>query len=240
MWRSRDALPVMLVVAVVAGMPMPAGAEPRAAATVTTTGSTPAGPARYGIGREARSTEIAGWDIDVRPDGHGLPQGRGTVREGEALYMERCAACHGEFGEAIGRWPFLAGGFGSLKSDDPQRSVGSFWPYASTVYDYIRRAMPYGNAQSLTANETYALTAYILFLNDVVNDENFELNPDTLKTITLPNEANFYDDDREVTEKHFWNRNPCMKDCIAGAPRITGRARVIDVTPETSKGSKVE
>ena len=98
----------------------------------------------------AKPEEIAGWDIDVRPDGQGLPPGKGTVKEGETLYMERCAACHGEFGESAGRWPILAGGAGTLASHDPVKSVGSYWPYASTVMDYIRRSMPFGNAQSLT------------------------------------------------------------------------------------------
>ncbi len=103
-----------------------------------------------GIGREAKPEEIAGWDIDIRPDGQGLPPGKGTVKQGEALYMQQCAACHGEFGESAGRWPILAGGAGTLASHDPVKSIGSYWPYASTVIDYIRRAMPFGNAQSLT------------------------------------------------------------------------------------------
>src|SRR5437763_1467358 len=85
------------------------------------------------IGRAATPAEIAGWDIDIRPDGHGLPPGKGTVKAGEPLYMERCAACHGEFGESAGRWPILSGGNGSLASHDPIKSVGSYWPYASPL-----------------------------------------------------------------------------------------------------------
>jgi len=118
-----------------------------------------------GFGRCATPEEIAGWDIDVRPDGAGLPIGKGTVKDGEALYVERCAACHGEFGEGAQRWPILAGGGGTLPSHNPVKSIGSYWPYASTVMDYIRRAMPYGNAQSLTNDELYAVTAYVLFLS---------------------------------------------------------------------------
>src|SRR3954471_8717839 len=117
---------------------------------------------KLGIGREATPAEIAGWDIAIRPDGRGLPPGKGTVRQGEALYLERCASCHGEFGEATGRWPIRSGGEGRLASHDPVRSIGSYWPYAATVMDYIRRAMPFGNAQSLTNDELYAVTAYVL------------------------------------------------------------------------------
>ena len=135
---------------------------------------------RLGIGRQATAEEIAGWDIDIRPDGQGLPAGKGTVKQGEPLYMERCAACHGEFGESAGRWPILMGGAGTLAGSDPVKSIGSYWPYASTVMDYIRRSMPFGNAQSLTNDELYAVTAYVLYLNDVIKDEDFELNDEEL------------------------------------------------------------
>jgi len=199
---------------------------------------TPAKP--LGIGRAARPEEIAGWDIDIRPDGQGLPPGKGTVKQGEAIYMQQCAACHGEFGESAGRWPILSGGNGTLASDDPVKSVGSYWPYASTLLDYIRRSMPFGAAQSLTNDELYAITAYVLYLNDVIKDEKFELSDKNFSTIRLPNEPNFIDDDRETTEKAFWQKNPCMTNCAPGAAKITGRARVIDVTPENSKAGKVE
>lgn len=195
---------------------------------------------KLGIGREATAEEIAGWAIGIRPDGQGLPPGRGTVHEGEALYMERCAACHGEFGESAGRWPILAGGMGTLASHDPIKSIGSYWPYASTVIDYIRRAMPFGAAQSLTNDELYAITAYVLYLNDIIKDENFELNDKNFTRIKLPNEPNFFDDDRETTEKAFWKKDPCMTNCVPGEAKIVGRARVIDVTPEAGKGPKVE
>src|SRR5215510_11639512 len=135
---------------------------------------------RLGIGRAATPEEIAGWDIAIRPDGKGLPPGKGTVKQGEALYMERCAACHGEFGEGAGRWPLLSGGGGTLASHDPVKSVGSYWPYASTLMDYIRRSMPFGNAQSLTPDELYAVTAYVLYLNDVIKDQNIELDATSL------------------------------------------------------------
>jgi hypothetical protein len=189
-----------------------------------------AGQRVYGIGREAKAEEIAGWDIDVRPDGQGLPDGRGSVKAGEAVYMAKCAACHGEFGEGSGRWPQIAGGRGSLASDDPSKTVGSYFPYLSSVFDYVRHSMPFGDAQSLGNHELYAVVAYLLFLNDVV-DENFVLSKETFAKVRMPNEAGFHDDDRERTERAFWNRKPCMTDCKA-AVKIINRARVLDVTPQ--------
>ncbi len=187
-----------------------------------------------------RTEEIAGWDIAIRPDGHNLPVGKGTVKQGEPLYVERCASCHGEFGESAGRWPILSGGNGSLATHDPVKSVGSYWPYASTLIDYIRRAMPFGAAQTLTNDELYAITAYVLYLNDVIKTEDFELSDKNFRTIKLPNEENFFDDDREVSEKAFWQKNPCMTNCAPGEAKITGRARAVDVTPDAGKGPKAE
>lgn len=187
---------------------------------------------RFGIGREARPEEIRGWDIAIRPDGGGLPEGRGSVKQGEDLYIAQCASCHGDFGESAGRWPLLSGGAQTLNTHDPVKSVGSFWPYASTLFDYIRRTMPFGNAQSLTADETYAITAYVLYLNDVITDSDFVLSRENFATIRMPNESGFFPDDRETTEAQFW-RQPCMANCVAGEARVTGRARTLDVTPET-------
>jgi S-disulfanyl-L-cysteine oxidoreductase SoxD len=206
-----------------------------AAAQVSSVPSKP-----LGIGRQASPQEIAGWDIDIRPDGVGLPSGKGTPRQGEPIYMERCAACHGEFGESAGRWPVLMGGAGTLAGSDPVKSIGSYWPFASTVMDYIRRSMPFGNAQSLTNDELYAVTAYVLYLNDIIKDESFELNRDNFTSIKLPNQPGFVEDDREAAEKEFWLTAPCMTDCIPGEARIIGRARALDVTPESAKAPKVE
>ena len=199
-----------------------------------------AGQQKLGIGRVATPQEIAGWDIDIRPDGHGLPPGKGTVAQGEPLYMERCAACHGEFGESAGRWPMIAGGHGTLAGHEPVKTVGSYWPYPATVMDYIRRSMPFGNAQSLTNDELYAITAYVLYLNDIITDEDFELNESNFGSVKLKNEQNFFDDDRETAEKSFWKKEPCMKDCLPGTAKVVGRATLIDVTPEPGKGPKVE
>ena len=196
---------------------------------------TPAGAGRLGIGRAATPEEIKGWDIDVRPDGQGLPAGKGTAALGESLFQERCASCHGEFGEGAGRWPELAGGAGSLKSEHPVKTVGSYWPYASTVFDFVRRAMPFGAAQTLTPDETYSLTAYLLYLNDVLKDQDAELNERNLATIRMPNEGGFFMDDREKAEKEFWTAKPCMKDCLPAEAKITSRARVLDVTPDKAK-----
>jgi cytochrome c len=162
------------------------------------------------------------------------------VKAGEAIYMQHCAACHGEFGESVGRWPIVSGGTGTLATHDPVRSVGSYWPFASTLMDYIRRSMPFGNAQSLTNDELYAVTAYVLYLNDIVKSDDFELNEKNFTSIRMPNEPNFVDDDRETAEKEFWQKNPCMQNCAAGPAKITSRARALEVTPEENKGGKVE
>jgi S-disulfanyl-L-cysteine oxidoreductase SoxD len=181
------------------------------------------------IGRAATPAEIAGWDIDVRPDGQGLPPGSGSVKAGEEVYMGKCAACHGEFGESAGRWPQVAGGAGSLNSHDPVKTVGSYFAHLSTVFDYVRHAMPFGDAQSLGNDELYAVVAYMLFLNDIVDDK-FVLSRENFASVKMPNAGGFYDDDRETAEKSFWAK-PCMTNC-KGNVTITGRARVIDVTPD--------
>ena len=182
-----------------------------------------------GLGRPATDNEVASWDIDIRPDGKGLPVGSGSVVIGEELYTDNCASCHGDFGEGIDRWPELAGGFDTLDSEDPVKTVGSYWPYLSTVWDYVHRAMPFGNAQSLSNDEVYSITAYIMYLNDLV-DEDFELSNLNFEEVRLPNEQNFYQDNREDLENVIYSKR-CMKDCKKEAI-ITKRAVVLDVTPE--------
>ena len=241
---SRSLKPALL--AGLAGLVM-IGAGPLIAQTAKKAAPAPAphqvatatkGPA-LGLGRPALPEEIKAWDIAVRPDGKGLPPGKGTVKQGDEIFQAQCAACHGEFGQGNGRWPVLAGGQGSLKADRPEKTVGSFWPDLSTVYDYIHRAMPYGNAQSLSPDETYALTAYLLYLNDIVKDEDFELSDKNFTSVKLPNAGAFYDDDRETTEKAFWGKVPCMKNCKAEV-KITGRATVLDVTPDSKSAPKLD
>ncbi|MBV9348398.1 MAG: cytochrome c [Pseudolabrys sp.] len=191
---------------------------------------------RYGIGTPLDQKALAGWDIDVRPDGSGAPPGSGSVKTGEEVYMAKCAACHGEFGESAGRWPQLAQGKGTLATDDPVKTVGSYFPHLSSVFDYIRRSMPFGDAQSLTNDELYAVTAYVLNLNDIVPDD-FVLSKETWSKVRMPNAGGFYGDDRETAEKSFWNPKPCMTNC-APPLAVTGRARAVDVTPgEKAKGA---
>ncbi len=187
----------------------------------------------FGLGRAALPEEVAAWDIDVRPDGLGLPEGEGDVWTGEEVFVENCSACHGDFGEAVGRWPVLAGGWDTLDHEDPEKTIGSYWPYLSTVFDYINRAMPYGNAQSLEPDEVYAITAYLLYVNNLVDDD-FVLSNENFLEVPLPNEGGFFMDDRAETEYAIWSNSAdvCMTDCKPSV-EITMRAMVLDVTPET-------
>ncbi|MDO5642655.1 MAG: cytochrome c [Paracoccus sp. (in: a-proteobacteria)] len=141
------------------------------------------------FGRAATADEIALWDIDVRADGAGLPDGHGTAAQGAALYEMHCAACHGETGEG-GPNDRLVGGHGSLATDAPVKTVGSYWPYATTLYDYIGRAMPYYDPGSLTADETYAVAAYILAMNDILPGDG-SLDRNALPLIEMPNRHGF-------------------------------------------------
>lgn len=190
----------------------------------------PAQAGQFNLGREATPAEIAAWDIDVRPDGLGLPEGRGTAAEGEVVFAERCAICHGDFGEGRDRWPVLAGGQDTLTKDRPVKTIGSYWPYLSTVWDYVHRAMPFGDAQSLTPDQVYAITAYLLSMNDVISDDSFELTRENFATIRLPNEANFTDDPRPDMPM-LDDGAPCMENCKPSV-EITMHATVLDVTPE--------
>ncbi len=168
-------------------------------------GIVPAGP--LGIGSTATPEMIAGWDIDIRPDGVGLPPGQGSVAEGELLYEAKCASCHGLFGEGEGRWPVLAGGEGTLDTLHPEKTVGSYWPYASTLWDYIYRAMPYTAPQSLSNEEVYSIAAYVLYLNDIV-EEDFVSNKETFTQVKMPNEENFFIDNRPDVQN-----GRCFENC---------------------------
>ena len=130
------------------------------------------GACRFGLGsgRIASPDEIASWDISIGPDGAGLPPGRATPKQGQTVYAEKCVACHGEKGAGKPN-DQLVGGRGSLSGDQaPVKTVGSFWPYATTLFDYIRRAMPLNAAKSLSDDEVYAVAAYILQLNGVIGE----------------------------------------------------------------------
>ena len=152
-----------------------------------------AGPASagqdYGIGRPATPSEIAGWDIDIAPDGTGLPDGHGSVAEGARIFGERCAACHGAQGEGK-PMDALAGGAGTMGTAKPLKTVGSFWPYATTLYDFIHRAMPFNAPQTLSPDEVYAVSAYVLFLNHIVPADAV-MDAKALPAVAMPNRPAF-------------------------------------------------
>ncbi len=173
---------------------------------------------RHHLGSPITAKEAKKWDIDVRFDGAGLPEGRGTAKKGEPIFAEKCAACHGDFGEGVGRNPALIGGEDTLDTDQPERRVGGFWPYAPVLFDYVRRTMPFGNAQSLTNDELYSLVALILNMNDLWDEEKVLTRTDLIK-IKMPNRDGFIlKDPRPDT-----SNTPCMRDC-GETPVIKSRA----------------
>ena len=182
-----------------------------------------------GLGRPATPEEIAAWNIDIRPDGQGLPEGQGTAAQGEVIFLEKCASCHGDFAEGIDNWPALVGGEESLRSERPVRTISSYWPYLSTVFDYTYRTMPFGDGQSLTPDQTYAVVAYMLYMGDVIDDDAFVLSNRNFTSVKLANEDAFFDDPRPdvpgISEGH-----PCMENC-KDSVSITARAGLLDVTP---------
>ncbi len=142
------------------------------------------------LGRVATPEEIAAWDISIAPDGAGLPPGGGTAEQGEAVYAAKCLACHGENGAGKPN-DALAGGRGTLVGDQaPIKTVGSFWPYATTIFDYVRRAMPLNDSKSLTNNETYAIVAYLLQINGIIG-RGEQIDASTLPAIRMPNRDGF-------------------------------------------------
>lgn len=192
----------------------------------------------FGLGRVALPEEIQAWDLDIAPDGTGLPTGEGSVLDGEELFSAYCAVCHGEFAEGVDNWPKLSGGEDTLADEDPLKTVGSYWPYLSTTFDYVRRSMPFGNAQSLTDDEVYAIVAYILYSNYLV-DEDFVLTSDNFLDVEMPNAEGFILDDRAETEYPIWTTEPCMSDC-KDTVEITMRAAVLDVTPEETRARQIQ
>ncbi len=178
-------------------------------------------PPWHSLGHAVTSAALASWDIDVRPDGTGLPVGGGSVAEGQAIYDAQCANCHGTFGESTD-YLALTGGIGSLASEVPQRTVGSKLDYATTLWDYINRAMPFNNSKSLSVNEVYAVTAYVLNLNDIVPADAV-LDQQSLPKVSMPNHAGF-------TRAHGFatvagvpdvKSTACMQNCLAERPTIT-------------------
>ncbi len=152
-------------------------------------GMAQAGP---GLGKPASKEQVAAWDISIGPDGAGLPPGRGSVKAGAAIFETQCAICHGARGEG-GKdlADALVGGKGSLATQHPVKTVGSFWPYATTLFDYIRRAMPLMAPMSLSNDDVYSVTAYVLSLNGIIKDKNFDMDAKKLKDIKMPNRDGF-------------------------------------------------
>ena len=142
------------------------------------------------FGQPIEPADIAAWDISIGPDGAGLPPGRGTAIEGEAIYVAKCQACHGEKGAGRPN-DALVGGKGSLEAGKPPvKTVGSYWPYATTLFDYIRRAMPFTESKALTNDEVYAVSAYILSLNEIIGKEDV-LDAQSLPKVRMPNRDGF-------------------------------------------------
>lgn len=161
----------------------------------------------YGLGREATEDEIVGWDIDVPPSGDGLPAGSGSVMEGKKVYESQCQMCHGASGENTSM-DRLVGGEGSLAGDKPVKTVSSYWPYATTLFDYIYRAMPFDSPQSLSAEETYAVTAYVLHLSGIVDDDAV-LDASSLPEVEMPNRNGFERPDPRPDV----DATACMQNC---------------------------
>jgi S-disulfanyl-L-cysteine oxidoreductase SoxD len=148
----------------------------------------------YGIGRPATDEDIRAWNIDVSPTGEGLPPGQGTVKQGAQVYAAKCAACHGPTG-IEGPKDKLVGGQHTLTTPKPVRTIGSYWPYATTLYDYIHRAMPFNAPQSLTPDETYSVIAWLLFQNQVIAEDAM-IDAQTLPKVQMPNRNGFIPDPR--------------------------------------------
>jgi S-disulfanyl-L-cysteine oxidoreductase SoxD len=148
----------------------------------------------FGLGHTPKPEDLKAIDIDITPDGTGLPTGRGTATTGKDVYSRRCETCHGPTGKE-GPQDVLVGGKGSLATAKPQKTIGSYWPYATTLWDYIRRAMPFDHPGTLTPDEIYGTTAYLLFLNGIVGEHDV-LDQTTLPAVQMPNRNGFTSDPR--------------------------------------------
>ncbi|HEX4882810.1 MAG TPA: c-type cytochrome [Casimicrobiaceae bacterium] len=215
MSRCSDRVPwvaLALAAAALIGGPCLAVAQPVATKAAAPT-ARPAPP--YGFGKPATPEEIAGWDIDVRPDGKGLPPGKGTVAKGQDVYDAKCASCHGTFGESTD-YMAIAGGVGTLASDQPIRTTGSKLNYATTLWDYINRAMPFNAPKTLSVEEVYALTAYVLHLNDLLPPDGW-LDRATLIAFRMPNRDGFTTAHGfgSVKGKPDTANVACMTNCVA-------------------------
>lgn len=157
-------------------------------AMVVACGNTGQVSGKVGLGSQISEQQIQKWNIDVGPSGAGLPPGSGSVMAGQVLYQQQCANCHGDKGQGSIANRLVGGG--GLNSNNPVKTVGSFWPYATTIFDYIKRSMPHNAPQSLTDDQVYAATAYVLFLNKII-DQNAVMNAKTLPLVKMPNRDGF-------------------------------------------------
>jgi cytochrome c len=155
--------------------------------------------AKYGIGRTPTPEQVKAWDISIGPDGAGLPEGSGTAVEGQEVYQRRCERCHGANAAGGDEAP-LAGGQGSLATPKPLKTVGSYWPYATTLWDYTNRAMPFKNPGMLTPSQVYAVVAYILHRNGIIGEKDV-MNAKTLPQVRMPNRDGFIPDPRGARPK---------------------------------------
>lgn len=162
---------------------------------------------QYGVGAAASPAQVAAWNIDVQPDGSNLPAGSGSVAQGRTLYAQACASCHGQQGEGK-PMDRLVGGKGTLNTATPVKTVGSYWPYATSVYDYIHRAMPFNAPGTLTPDQVYAATAYLLHMNGII-PENAVLDARTLPKVQMPNRDGFFAPDPRPDVKDA----ACMTGC---------------------------
>lgn len=227
MSSSRKALIVAAVIAVAA---LTAGAAARAGGLAPHQPAHP--PGYFGYGTMPTPDQIAGWNIDVRgDDGRGLPPGKGTVAHGADVFAEQCAACHGTFGEGEERYPKLAGGEGTLTAERPEPTVGSYWPFAPTLWDYINRAMPFPAPHSLSPDDVYAITAYVLNINNIVPND-FVADRDSLPEVKMPNHDHFiWQDPRPDTP----SAGACMNACKDPKDvKVISSAEGKDLTPRTT------
>jgi S-disulfanyl-L-cysteine oxidoreductase SoxD len=160
----------------------------------------------FNIGRPVSEPELESWNIDITPDGTGLPRGQGSVQQGKSVYEAKCIACHGAEGQGS-PMDRLAGGQNTLTSANPVKTIGSYWPHATTIFDYVRRAMPLDKPQSLSADELYAVTAYLLQLNGLI-EAGAVMDAQSLPKVQMPNRAAFRTDPRPDV-----SNSACRTDC---------------------------
>ena len=180
----------------------------------------------YGVGHTPTGEEIKAWDIAIGTDGNELPPGRGTVAAGKEVYTKRCVECHGADGKS-GKHDMLVGGQGTLQSEKPVKTVGSYWPYATTLWDHIHRAMPFDKPGTLTTDQVYAVSAYLLFLNGIIGEKEV-MDALSLPNVKMPNRNGFVSDPRPDTHasrpSEAPKRRPAVSPDAKAKPAVTGSA----------------